>query len=255
MSITINGSTNTITAASGLTIAGNTAVTGTLSFGEGGGGGFLGVPIDTGYMRIHGSNAINQGAGIILFGTTSAAPNTGRLTAAASTIAQWTATGLAVTGLLDLSAASSGQLKFPATQNASADANTLDDYEEGTFTPTVIGDGTAGTATYTTQTGKYTKVGRQVFVEIVLGWNSGTGTGGLRVSGLPFTVAVGGYSAATIGRINDLALTAGATPQAYFEPNTTQMIFNQVASGGGAYASIAYDAAASSLILSGSYTV
>jgi len=43
--------------------------------------------------------------------------------------------------LLDISGASAGQIKFPATQNASADANTLDDYEEGTWTA-VLSDGT-----------------------------------------------------------------------------------------------------------------
>src|SRR5262245_1079228 len=33
--------------------------------------------------------------------------------------------------------AKNGQLPFPALQNSSADANTLDDYEEGTWTPTI----------------------------------------------------------------------------------------------------------------------
>jgi hypothetical protein len=42
-------------------------------------------------------------------------------------------------GLVDISGASAGQIKFPATQNASAGANTLDDYEEGTWTPSVGG--------------------------------------------------------------------------------------------------------------------
>lgn len=39
---------------------------------------------------------------------------------------------LSATGLLDLSGAAAGQIKFPATQNASSDANTLDDYDEYT---------------------------------------------------------------------------------------------------------------------------
>jgi hypothetical protein len=47
-------------------------------------------------------------------------------------VVQATASGAAVTGLLDLSAATAGQIKFPATQNASADANTLDDYDQYT---------------------------------------------------------------------------------------------------------------------------
>jgi len=47
---------------------------------------------------------------------------------------------------------------FPATQSASSNANTLDDYEEGTWTPSV-----GGTASYTVDNvGTYTKVGRLV---------------------------------------------------------------------------------------------
>jgi hypothetical protein len=67
---------------------------------------------------------------------------------------------------------SSGQLQFPATQNASADANTLDDYEEGTWTPSI-----GGTATYTTQTGTYTKIGNVVHYKGALTINViGTGS-------------------------------------------------------------------------------
>ena len=81
-------------------------------------------------------------------------------------------------GLITLGA---GQLKFPATQVPSADANTLDDYEEGTWTPSV-----GGTATYTTQTGTYTKVGRQVTVCCLLTINAiGSGNQSV-ISGLPF---------------------------------------------------------------------
>jgi len=49
-------------------------------------------------------------------------------------------------------------ITFPATQSASSDANTLDDYEEGTWTPVFTAASTAPTGvTYTTQVGKYTK--------------------------------------------------------------------------------------------------
>jgi hypothetical protein len=96
-------------------------------------------------------------------------------------------TRLSVTadGVLDLSI---GQIKFPATQVASADANTLDDYEEGTFTPTAVGGTTAGTTTYTAQAGTYTKVGRMVTVNAVLDISNMTGTGNIVIGGLPFSV-------------------------------------------------------------------
>jgi hypothetical protein len=66
-------------------------------------------------------------------------------------------------------------------------ANKLDDYEEGTFTPTAFGASTAGTTTYATQTGSYTKVGDTVNVDIYISWTAMTGTGNLRIGGLPFT--------------------------------------------------------------------
>ena len=56
-----------------------------------------------------------------------------------------------------------GQLVFPSTQNASTNANTLDDYEEGSWTPVLsFGGGTTG-ITYATQIGRYIKVGKKVW--------------------------------------------------------------------------------------------
>lgn len=87
-----------------------------------------------------------------------------------------------------------GQLKFPATRNASTDANTLDDYEEGTWTPTIIGLTTAGTQTYSRQNGIYTKVGNVVIAwfDITMTALDGASAGNSAISGLPFTVGSGG---------------------------------------------------------------
>jgi len=88
-------------------------------------------------------------------------------------------------GLLTLA---SGQIKFPATQNASADANTLDDYEEGTWTPVVTSQG--GSITSYTAAGTYIKIGRSVLLTMrVLLSNVGTASGNMNISGLPFTSA------------------------------------------------------------------
>lgn len=61
-------------------------------------------------------------------------------------------------------------IEFQATQSASANANTLDDYEEGTFTPTQANFTVTGTPTLT---GRYTKIGR--FIHFSATFNS-TGT-------------------------------------------------------------------------------
>jgi hypothetical protein len=75
-------------------------------------------------------------------------------------------------------------IKFPATQVASADPNTLDDYEEGTWTPTI-----GGTATYSLQSGFYTKVGRLVCIQFAIGITT-LGTGSTtQISGLPFNAS------------------------------------------------------------------
>jgi hypothetical protein len=92
------------------------------------------------------------------------------------------------TGLLDISAAGAGQIQFPATANLSSNANTLDDYEEGTWTPGLQFNGTPSSgAVYTSRDGVYTKIGRVVFLQALLVWtNKGSGTGVWQISGLPF---------------------------------------------------------------------
>jgi len=93
---------------------------------------------------------------------------------------------------------------FPATQVASSDANTLDDYEEGTWTGTLKGSVSDPTVAVTA-TGKYTKIGRKVFVEITFNAVNTTGASGhITVTGLPFPCGtpingVGGLSLNTIG--------------------------------------------------------
>jgi len=81
-------------------------------------------------------------------------------------------------------------ITFPATQSASSDANTLDDYEEGTWTPNQ-GSGLTVTGTFGSE-GRYTKVGRQVCVVGVLtGTTMSCGASGILTSNLPFTTIAG----------------------------------------------------------------
>ena len=79
---------------------------------------------------------------------------------------------------------------FPATQVSSADVNTLDDYEEGTWTPVLNGFTVSGTPVLT---GSYTKVGRLVYVYFSINPNGGTVAsvvGTSYVSGLPFPTTI-----------------------------------------------------------------
>lgn len=89
---------------------------------------------------------------------------------------------------IDLSQASGGQIVFPAVQNPSAGVNTLDDYEEGTWTPVLGGSGGTTGQTYSFQVAAYTKIGKRVQVEGYLVLTAkGTITGNLQIQGLPFT--------------------------------------------------------------------
>ena len=93
-------------------------------------------------------------------------------------------------------------ISFPGTQNISSDANTLDDYEEGTWTPTLTGGGTWPTvSSYNNQYGHYRKIGSLVFVTFYVYITSGKvsgGTGAVQISGLPFTTKGGSNSAFNI---------------------------------------------------------
>jgi hypothetical protein len=107
-------------------------------------------------------------------------------------------------------------ITFPATQSASSDANTLDDYEEGTFTPTVLTE--FGSATTGGQTSVYTKVGN--IVNVCGSFNIATissPSGILRVGNLPFSVASVGVNGvnASASLWNTASSYASLTPWVY----------------------------------------
>jgi len=117
---------------------------------------------------------------VVINGTSGITGNTGTLISA-STIGVGGATP----------SASGAGITFPATQSASSDANTLDDYEEGTFTPTWTRDG--GNPSYTVSSGdtggRYTKIGNLVTVSFEFRTSaiSSNGSGAWEISSLPFT--------------------------------------------------------------------
>lgn len=103
-----------------------------------------------------------------------------------------------------------GIISFPASQIASSGANDLDDYEEGTWTPALAFGGGSTGITYTTQSGRYIKIGSVVTVwcDILLS-NKGSSTGSATVTGLPFTNGSGNVT-------NHLFLDAMTSFTGYF---------------------------------------
>lgn len=85
---------------------------------------------------------------------------------------------------------SGGQIAFPTGAVPSGDPNTMDDYEEGTWTPTVtFGGGNTGVVYNAGATvGKYTKIGNLINVSGSLRLtNNGSDTGTVQILGLPFS--------------------------------------------------------------------
>lgn len=126
------------------------------------------------------------------------------------------ATTVTASGLIT---ANGGQIKFPATASLSSDVNTLDDYEEGTWTPSISFGGASVGATYNgTTTARYVKIGRNVWISGLLYLTAkGSSTGVAGIASLPFTPtstpAVGtvGFSSGFSGLTGTMSITRAAT--------------------------------------------
>ena len=124
-------------------------------------------------------------------------------------------------------------VSFPATQVPSSGANDLDDYEEGTWTPTLEFDSGSTGWTFSTQSGSYTKVGRLVVARFLIVVSAkGSTINSCVLAGLPF--AGGGSNDAGVvsvsfaanfdGTVNHLhgAVTSGqARASLYVDYNST----------------------------------
>jgi hypothetical protein len=145
--------------------------------------------------------------------------------------------GLAATGAMSVGGTtpttSGAGITFPATQSASSDANTLDDYEEGTAAITL----TAATGSISLLGGydtlRYTKVGRLVTISGRLYVNSvSSPSGALTLTGLPFTSS-SAAAAETSFSIHAFGLTSSATTavQAFIGTSATIITISNYRAG------------------------
>jgi hypothetical protein len=147
--------------------------------------------------------------------------------------------------------ATSGKgIDFSATASGSGTMTSelLNDYEEGTFTPTVAGSTVAGTLTAPIANGYYTKVGSLVTVQVYIGWTNLVGaTGYMILGGLPFAASSNPniYSAVSFSYINYISLTAGYVLTGMINPGTSYVELGQYPTGGGASTTVPIDTAAS----------
>jgi hypothetical protein len=122
-------------------------------------------------------------------------------------------------------AASTGGIQF---NGDTASANALDDYEEGTWTMGISFGGASVGVTYASNTGSYTKIGRQVTVTGAIFLTSkGSSTGAATITGLPFTVgnSNANYSASAL-RFKNITFTNQF--QGFANRNTTQIVLEEI---------------------------
>jgi hypothetical protein len=166
--------------------------------------------------------------------------------------------GGTVTGTVTLTSAlnPTAGIKFPATPSLSADVNTLDDYEEGTFTPTFTATTTSPTVTYNAITyGAYVKIGRLVFINLRISVATlpAAGSGNIRISGLPFSSnATDAYGQLSIGYRGGWTTTAPT--YAYTEAAQTFLNLGTVSGGGLVATTQANLSATVDVMISGFYT-
>jgi hypothetical protein len=116
-----------------------------------------------------------------------AGTNTITLPASTGTVALTAAptfTGQATIPTINLTG---GQITFPATQNPSSDANTLDDYEEGTWSPE-LRPASGGSYSWAIQAGRYVKIGKLVTLHgfVQFGTVGSAGSGQMYLQNFPF---------------------------------------------------------------------
>jgi hypothetical protein len=159
-------------------------------------------------------------------------------------------------GLVDISGAAAGQIKFPATQNASSNLNTLDDYEEGDWTPAIGGSGGQSGQAYTSQAGFYVKVGRLVHAQFSVVLSTlGTITSVVQISGLPFTsdATAGANASLSVGSFSNLT-TSVVWLSGVMLPNTTVVQLRALTAAGTSAATLAQADLSNTTTIVGSIT-
>ena len=123
-------------------------------------------------------------------------------------------------------------LSFPATISAQSGVNVLDEYEEGTWTPVLGSTGSYSGQGYDTQTGNYTRIGRQVTLHMAIDLNAAGTLGDYStIFGLPFTPATTSVGSVHVA-VAHITLTSGHHFVATWYTGGSARIYLQQADGG-----------------------
>ena len=169
-----------------------------------------------------------------------------------------TATGLKTVSTISVGNAtpstSGAGITWPATQSASSNSNTLDDYEEGTWTASFVPN-TSGSITMTTPTGTYTKVGRVVTITGAFKVSSVSSPAGyLKINGLPFSGGAGADPRCSISILGDgMNATMTTVLVANIQSGSEIFVFKTDGLGGIALTSAADIKANTEIFIGGTY--
>jgi hypothetical protein len=133
-------------------------------------------------------------------------------------------TGVNESGTESIQLYSNGSARFAGSVSigGTAPANTIDEYEEGTFTPTLSGAAAGGTFTGNNSTGKYTRIGRLVTLNVRIENATLSGaSGAIRVLGLPFTAGPAPYAVSGTMMLYNVSFQTDRVQSFYINPNTT----------------------------------
>jgi hypothetical protein len=188
-------------------------------------------PTNTNYLQLTGGTL----TGDLALGTNDLTAQD--ITSTTLTTSTLTTTG-AITPGANIVMASGNGIDFSATANSSGSMTSelLDDYEEGTFLPTMFGSTVAGSTTYSLQYGYYVKVGKLVHIQIRMSVTATTALGNMYIGGLPF-VALNdsdkGYASVTVSYASNLTMTSGTGwVGAYTKQNDSYMaMINNIPGG------------------------
>jgi len=120
-------------------------------------------------------------------------------------------------------------ITFPAAGVGSSDPNTMDDYEEGTWTPVLSSMGGAMSYNLGNTVARYTKIGNRVFFSVSMQFASRSGGSNTVLLSLPFQVlSLGNYwqGAFTTGYTGN-AFTVNYDGVSYTDPGQTNMFFRK----------------------------
>lgn len=124
------------------------------------------------------------------------------------------------------------------------DSEILKDYKEGTWIPQISGSSAVGTATYSSQVGRFTKIGRMVYLQAHITWTGHTGTNNLLIGNLPFTTINSSAQSTAFAQYTNLTVPASSVVFLQCASNSTTINALSIATAGASSAALAIDSAA-----------